>query len=305
MQRDAFAEKGNTVATVETYHWKIITADTIGAGTDARIRLSLHGDRGDMDFAWLLPEFTMRNRGEAGGAWFPSPPQEASPNAFARNTVTYGRFPSCPSIGNLISGVLLTDGSGWGSDWQVVSVRISVNQNVVWLADNVGLVNGGAEKRLTFAVESETEYSPLNQRKRAEAEDRLRVEDPEAWSKVRQARNALIQSVTGIALPDADVPKARALTDAEVSAFRVTVPDPGQARAMGDPLPEEELDAYRKRGLTDEQIFQVVRKGRSLPQQQGRPLQSMKPNYGSDYEGFSLASAPVVKLADEDQTEEV
>ena len=64
MQRHAFAEKGNTVA-VETYHWKIITADTVGAGTDARIRLSLHGDRGDMDFAWLLPEFTMRNRGGA------------------------------------------------------------------------------------------------------------------------------------------------------------------------------------------------------------------------------------------------
>ncbi len=293
------------MATVETYQGKIITADTLGAGTDARIRLSLHGDRADLDFAWLLPEFTMRFRGESGGAWFPTPQTEASPSAFARNTVTFGRFPSCPSIGNLLSGELLSDGSGWGSDWQVVSVRISVNQNVVWLADNVGLVSGGAKKRLTFMVESETEYSPLNQRKRAEAEERLKVEDPEAWAKVRQARNALIQSVTGIALPDSDVPKARALTDAEVSAFRVTVPDPGQARALGHPMSEAELAAYRRQGLTDAQILERAKKGRPLESGTGRPIVSSKPNQGRESEGYSYQSAPVVKLADEDQTEEV
>ena len=302
MQRDAFAEKGNTVATVETYHWKIITADTIGAGTEARIRLSLHGDRGDMDFAWLLPEFTMRNRGEAGGAWFPSPPQEASPDAFARNTLTFGRFPSCPSIGNLISGGLLTDGSGWGSDWQVASVRIMVSNSVVWLADNVGLVQGGVQKRLAFVVESETESSPLNRRNKDEAETRLQLEDPGSWAQIARERNALIRSVTGIALPD-PVPQARQQNRSE---RRVNRPNPGQARALGNPMLEAELDAYRKEGLTDAQILErAAKKGRPLSSKEGRPIVSSIPNRGSDFEGFSFQSAPVVKLADEDQTEEV
>ena len=301
MQRHAFAEKGNTVA-VETYHWKIITADTIGAGTAARIRLSLHGDRGDMDFAWLLPEFTMRNRGDAGDVWFPSPPQEASPDAFARNTLTFGRFPSCPSIGNLLSGVLLTDGSGWGSDWQVASVRIMVTDTVVWRADNVGLVQGGVQKRLNFVVESETESSPLNRRKSDEAENRLQLEDPDSWAQIARERNALIRSVTGIALPD-PVPQARKQSASERSVNR---PDPGQARALGNPMPEAELDAYRKQGLTDAQILErAAKKGLPLASTNGRPIVSSIPNRGSDFEGFSFQSAPVVKIADEDQTEEV
>ena len=302
MQRDAFAEKGNTVA-VETYHWKIITSDTIGAGTASRIRLSLHGDRGDMDFAWLLPEFTMRNRGDAGDVWFPSPPQEASPDAFSRNTLTFGRFPSCPSIGNLLSGVLLTDGSGWGSDWQVASVRISVgNSSAVWLADNVGLVQGGVQKRLAFVVESETDSSPLNRRKRDEAEARLQLEDPNSFAQIARERNALIRSVTGIALPD-PVPQARKQSASERSVNR---PDPGQARALGNPMPEAELDAYRKEGLSDAQILErAAKKGRPLSSKEGRPIVSSIPNRGSDFEGFSFQSAPVVKLADEDQTEEV
>ena len=289
------------MATVETYHWKIITADTIGAGTEARIRLSLHGDRGDMEFAWLLPEFTMRNRGEAGGAWFPSPPQEASPDAFARNTLTFGRFPSCPSIGNLLSGVLLTDGSGWSSDWQVASVRIMVSNSVVWLADNVGLVQGGVQKRLSFVVESETESSPLNRRKRDEAETRLQLEDPDSWAEVARERNALIQSLTGIALPD-PVPQARK----QSSERRITVPDPGQARALGNLMPEAELDAYRKEGLTDARILErAAKKGRPLASKEGRPIVSSIPNRGSDFEGFSFQSAPAVKLADEDETTEI
>lgn len=301
MQRHAFAEKGNTVA-VETYHWKIITADSIGAGTDARIRLSLHGDRGDMDFAWLLPEFTMRNRGDAGDVWFPSPPPEASPDAFSRNTLTFGRFPSCPSIGNLLSGVLLTDGSGWGSDWQVASVRIMVTDTVVWLADSVRLVQGGVQKRLAFVVESESASSPLNRRKSNEAENRLQLEDPDSWAQIARERNALIRSVTGITLPD-PVPQARRQSPSE---RRITVPDPGQARALGNPMPEAELDAYRKEGLSDAQILErEAKKGRLLPGQEGRPTISSIPNRGSDFEGFSFQSAPAVKLADEDEAVEV
>ncbi len=151
-------------------------------------------------------------------------------------------------------------------------------------------------------VESETESSPLNRRKRDEAETRLQLEDPDSWAEVTRERNALIRSVTGIALPD-PVPHARKQSPPE---RRIRVPDPGQARALGNPMPEAQLDAYRKEGLTDAQILErAAKKGLPLPSQKGRSVVSSIPNRGSDYEGFSFQSAPVVKLADEDQTEEV
>ena len=40
-----------------TYYWKIQTADRRGAGTDARIRLALHGDEADMKPKPLVPMF--------------------------------------------------------------------------------------------------------------------------------------------------------------------------------------------------------------------------------------------------------
>ncbi len=84
------------------------------------------------------------------------------------------------------------------------------------------------------------------------------------------------------------------------------MPDPGQARALGNPLPEAELEAYRKQGLTDAQILErEAKKGLPLASNEGRPIVSSIPNRGSDFEGFSFQSAPVVKLADEDQTVEV
>ena len=68
--------------------------------------------------------------------------------------------------------------------------------------------SGRVEKRLNFVVESETESSPLNRRKSDEAENRLQLEDPDSWAQIARERNALIRSVTGIALPD-PVPQAR------------------------------------------------------------------------------------------------
>ena len=84
------------------------------------------------------------------------------------------------------------------------------------------------------------------------------------------------------------------------------MPDPGQARALGNPMTDAELDAYRKEGLTDAQILErAAKKGRLLPGQEGRPTISSIPNRGSDFEGFSFQSAPAVKLADEDDAVEV
>ena len=186
----------------ETYFWKIKTADSLGAGTDARIKLLLHGDSGDMEFSWLVSEYAYLDqdlppdaRGKHPSAWVPMQPLRERPKDFARNVVTLGRFPPCPGIGNLETGVLISDGSGSGSDWQVDSVRIMVSRSAFWLADNVGLVKGGVEKRLTFVLEAETEWSPMAwKRKQAALRDLART-DPVKWLAQKRENDRMIASV--------------------------------------------------------------------------------------------------------------
>ena len=81
------------------------------------------------------------------------------------------------------------------------------------------------------------------------------------------------------------------------------MPDPGQARALGNPMPEAELDAYRKRG-SPMRRFWGTGKGTTACLGKGVPS-LIRFRTGGDFEGYSFQSAPVVKLADEDQTEEV
>ncbi len=292
------------MATNKTYYWKIKTAGFLGAGTDAKARLSLHGDRGNMSLAWLLPESTMTDRvlteeeTMLWGAepdmyyWHPKPPLGDSPRAFARNTVTFGRFPSCPDIGNLLWGVLLSDGSGFSADWGVVSVRIREDFHTVWVAEPVGVVTGGVETRIAFRTEWESRLSP---RIRAAAAQALLAADPQEWLRQRQAEVEDIRRTTGREVRDAVLPGAE-------SSERVKVPDPAQAHKMS----EEELNAYRKQGLTDAQILERdAKKGLPLSSNEGRPISSSIPNRGSDFEGFAFGSATPVKLADEDETVEV
>lgn len=262
-----------------TYHFRIQFGDGWKASKQ-KLYLSLHGDEGDKPSEQLVDELL--------------PEQTVTPGR-----LSYGRFREAPRVGNLERGRILVEGLSVVIKWMTIK-----GDGAVWIADQIGEVSGA--KDIAFRIDSEESNSPNNLRKSIAEDARLKTEDPEAWVTKRRRQNELIGSITGIQFDD---PEEQLRTEAAKSGQKLRAnpdaQDPTRARAMGDPLPEAELDAYRKRGLTDEQIFQVVRKGRSLPQQQGRPLQSMKPNYGSDYEGFSLASAPVVKLAEEDQTEEV
>jgi hypothetical protein len=185
----------------ETYFWKIKTADSLSAGTDARIKLSLHGDSGDMEFSGLVSEYAYLDQDlppdrRGPGAWLPMQPLRERPKDFARNVVTLGRFPRGPGIGNLETGVLISDGSGAGSDWQVDSVRISVSgQSAVWRADNVGLVKGGVEKRLIFVLESETEWSPMAFRRKQAAMRELARTDPVRWLAQTRENDRMLASV--------------------------------------------------------------------------------------------------------------
>ena len=114
---------------------------------------------------------------------------------FARNVVTLGRFPSCPDIGNLETGVLISDGSGSGSDWEVESVRISLTgQSAVWVARSVGLVKGGVAKQLTFALESETEWSPMALQRKKESLRELARTDPVRWLEQKREGDRLLSS---------------------------------------------------------------------------------------------------------------
>ncbi len=186
----------------EIYHWKIKTADSFRAGTEARISLSLHGDSGDVARSRLVPEYSYLDedlppdeRGNHPSAWLPKQPLRERPKDFARNVVTLGQFPKGPSIGALETGVLISDGSGSGADWQVEYVRIMVSRSAYWLADNVGLVKGGVEKRLTFVLEAETEWSPMAWRKKNAALKELARTDPVQWLQQNREKDRMIASV--------------------------------------------------------------------------------------------------------------
>ena len=209
----------------ETYFWKIKTADSLGAETDARIKLSLHGDSGDMDLSGLVSEYSYLDRDlppDARGpsAWVPMQPLRERPKDFARNVVTLGRFPRGPGIGNLETGVLISDGSGAGSDWQVDSVRVSVSgQSAIWLADNVGLVKGGVERRLTFVLESETEWSPMAFRRKQAALRELARTDPVRWLAQTRENDRMLASVRPN--PYAEAQSRQALLEANWTSQQV------------------------------------------------------------------------------------
>lgn len=261
------------------YHFRI----QFGDGWKARkqkLFLSLSGDEGDKPSEQMVDE--------------QNPDQTVTPGR-----LSFGRFREAPRVGNLERGRILVEGPSVVIQWLTIK-----GDGAVWIAEQIGEVNGS--KDIAFRIESEESNSPNNLRKSIAEDARLKKDDPDAWVKKRRKQNELIGSITGIQFDDPEEQlRTESAQDGQKPRANPDAQDPTRARAMGDPLPEAELDAYRKRGLTDEQIFQLVRKGRSLPQQQGRPLQSMKPNYGSDFEGFSLASAPAVQLADEDDSVEV
>lgn len=305
-----------------TYYWKIQTADRRGAGTDARIRLALHGDEADMKPKPLVPMFAqgvhqLKNWEMQKDVFFPRTVLGSEQKPFAGNTWTFGQFVDHPYLGNLLTGELTLEERGAFPDWYVETVWIKQDaRDAIWVANDVGLVQAGAPTRLTFELDYEGRYSPLKQRKRDEEEARLKEEDPQEWVANRRAQLDDIKNVTGVTPRDRELEEIERKLKARDAAR--TAPgaqrDPARKgqivaneQSMGDPLPEAALEALRARGLTDAQIVGLLgsTKGRPLQQQEGRPAQSSEPNRGSDFEGFSFQSASAVKIADEDEAVEV
>lgn len=305
-----------------TYYWKIQTADRRGAGTDARIRLALHGDEADMKPKPLVPMFAqgvhqLKNWEMQKDVFFPRTVLGSEQKPFAGNTWTFGQFVDHPYLGNLLTGELTLEERGAFPDWYVETVWIKQDaRDAIWVANDVGLVQAGAPTRLTFELDYEGRYSPLRQRKRDEEDARLKEEDPQEWVANRRAQLDDIKNVTGVTPRDRELEEIERKLKARDAAR--TAPgaqrDPARKgqivaneQSMGDPLPEAALEALRARGLTDAQIVGLLgsTKGRPLQQQEGRPAQSSEPNRGSDFEGFSFQSASAVKIADEDEAVEV
>ena len=117
------------------------------------------------------------------GMWFPAR-RRRHHRMPLRNTLTFGRFPSCPSIGNLLSGVLLTDGSGWGSDWQSCVGSDHGDRHRGLAGRQRRARSGRVEKATQLRGRVRTESSPLNRRKSDEAENRLQLEDPDSWAQI-------------------------------------------------------------------------------------------------------------------------
>ena len=116
--------------------------------------------------------------------------------------------------------MLISDGSGSGSDWEVESVRISLTgQSAVWVARSVGLVKGGVAKQLTFALESETEWSPMALQRKKESLRELARTDPVRWLEQKREGDRLLSSVR--ANPNAEAESRRALLDANWTADQV------------------------------------------------------------------------------------
>lgn len=252
-----------------TYHFRIQFGDGWKASKQ-KLFLSLHGDEGDKPSEQLVDEL--------------HPEQTVTPGR-----LSYGRFREAPRVGNLERGRILVEGPSVVIKWMTIK-----GDGAVWIADQIGEVSGA--KDIAFRIDSEESNSPNNLRKSIAEDARLKTEDPEAWVTKRRRQNELIGSITGIQLND-PAEELRKETESARQSRRELMPrpiDPTQARAMGHPLPEAELAAYRAQGMTDEQIFNTVRsRGRALPAQQGNPLRSARPTTGYEYEGFPSESAPV------------
>ena len=97
-----------------TYKWKIQTSDTPGAGTDARVYLTLVGTNKDAE---------VRSKYLA---------DTDSINDWERGDLNTGSFVA-PDLGRVVLGFLQHDGGGAGSDWTVDYVSIEDEQGNIRL----------------------------------------------------------------------------------------------------------------------------------------------------------------------------
>jgi hypothetical protein len=114
-----------------TIKWEIQTSDTPGAGTDARVYLSLVGSKGEVREKYLA--------------------DTESINDWERGDLNTGSF-QAPELGKLVRGTLRHDGGGAGSDWTVDFVNIVDEQGNVWVASVNDTLRRNQLARLVFRL---------------------------------------------------------------------------------------------------------------------------------------------------------
>ena len=241
------------------YGWEIQTSDTPGAGTDAKVFLSLEGDQGQTKEMYLADPSAI--------------------NDWERGDLNTGTFQTT-ELGNLIRGTLRHDGSGLGSDWTVdlVTVRHE-DTGRAWVSGVNATLKAKTPFRLVFRpVREEAQPRPVaSYEQQPKAQFGNRIDPGEADFSVRravatrQSQEPMDEAVVepGV-VPAMDRSVNRQTQAGEVHRQlppknperavprRVAPPRqralPPAAQSPGDPASERALDALREQGFTDAQI---------------------------------------------------
>jgi hypothetical protein len=231
-----------------TYKWKIQTSDTPGAGTDARVYLTLVGTNKDAE---------VRSKYLA---------DTESINDWERGDLNTGSFVA-PDLGRVMLGFLQHDGGGAGSDWTVDYVSVEDEQGNVWVANVNDTLRRNQQVRLVFRrsgspTQIQEEEEPKLYHRRlapglADFEIRqiaLRGSDPERTDEVTPAVTTRPSHQTP---PRRALPQRTPQRTPPRAALPQRTPPPG-TESPGNPLPESELEAYRARGYSDDQILAMT-----------------------------------------------
>jgi hypothetical protein len=281
-----------------TYKWKIQTSDTPGAGTDARVYLTLFGTKKDAE---------VRNKYLA---------DTDSINDWERGDLNTGSFVA-PELGRVVLGFLQHDGGGAGSDWTVDYVSIEDERGNVWVANVNDTLRRNQQVRLVFRrsgpptqIQEEEEPRPYHRRLapgEADFEIRqiaLRGSDPERTEPAVTTRPSADPVVRQLPAPERTPPQRASLPHQTPpraalpqrtpprAALPQRTPPPG-TESPGNPLPESELEAYRAQGYSDDQILAMTAgtksPGNPLPENE---LDRLRAQGYSDDQIFAMTTYP-------------
>ena len=347
------------------YQIEIRTSERVGAGTDARVYLSLAGDKYAMAEAEIDDPITA--------------------NDWERGDVN-SLFIESADLGDLVRGTLRQDGSGAFSDWAVESVKVRNDEDgrtwiasvsttltrnqpyhLVFLRSGSGdglmslggivgppkaraarLEPGDEDFRARSVARSQQKSSskpsmtpllrttnvslaeplqslmseppqtvferpapqtrqpvrtpppaPRLQRTRPQSPNRPLTPPRQTARELESKLDAIfsqpqIVEAMGNPLPEyeLDALRGQGYTDDQILAMSTA------GGSAGNPMPEGQLDALRAQGYTDDQILAMTSpaEGQTLASADGRRLPEQEGQSGNSYEGFSATSDPGVRI---------
>ena len=311
------------------YQIEIRTSERTGAGTDARVYLSLAGDK-----------FAMRE------AEIDDP---ITDNDWERGDVN-SLFIESADLGDIVRGTLRHDGSGAFSDWAVESVKVRNDEDGrTWIASVSTTLTRNQPYHLVFlrsgsgdglmslggivgppkARASRLEPGEEDFRARSVARSQQRSSPKPSLTPLLRTTNVSLseplQSVmtepmqtvfeppvpqtqqtvrTPPLAPRLQRTPARSQSTRRVptrqapSQPRATTPSYSEDQGTGNPMPERELDALRAQGYTDDQILAMTSpaEGQTLASSEGRRLPEQEGQIANSYEGFSATSDSGIRI---------